>query len=213
MNRGAGLARLTGHVLQPLMHSHWPIFVCEAFDQLTEMPGLFPHAQLQIRLRCSSFRTVTMSSSRLGRLKAKHSALLVCDVQERFRSVVQQFEAVVDTSKRMVKGAELLQIPVVVTEQYPQALVSVFAFCMLPCADLAFQASVIAPAAYLCVVCQGATVQELKSVLPAGTAPVAKTDFSMCVAEVKQELAKHPDIHQVCSMCSSQLGGARTGSA
>eukprot|EP00891_Asterochloris_glomerata_P006615 jgi/Astpho2/6615/Aster-04982 len=64
-----------------------------------------------------------MSCSRLGRLNSQHSALLVCDVQERFKTVIQQFEAVVDTSKRMVKGAELLQIPVVVSEQYPKALV------------------------------------------------------------------------------------------
>ena len=122
--------------------------------------------------------------------------------------MIQQFEAVVDTSKRMVKGAELLQIPVVVTEQYPKALVS--AGCLLCC--FVSQASIIAPAT-ACVVCQGATVEEIMSVLPADTRPVAKTTFSMCVAEVKQELAKHPDIHQVCSKCSSQLGWGRTGSA
>ena len=63
------------------------------------------------------------------------------------------------------------------------------------------------------MVSQGATVDEIKSVLPAGTIPVPKTDFSMCVAEVKQELAKHSDIHQVCSNCSCQLGWGRTGSA
>lgn len=170
-------------------------------------------AQLQIRHRCSSPRSVTMSCSRLGRLNPKHSALLVCDVQERFKTVIQQFEAVVDTSKRMVKGAELLQIPVVVSEQYPKALVSAgYLLCILPVADSVLQASVIAPAP-ACVVCQGATVEEIRSVLPAGTTPVAKTHFSMCVAEVKQELAKHPDIHQVCSTCSRQLGWGRTGSA
>ena len=154
-----------------------------------------------------------MAGSRLGRLNSQHSALLVCDVQERFKTVIQQFEAVVDTSKRMVKGAELLQIPVVVSEQYPKALVSAsYLLCILPVAASVLQASVVAPAP-ACVVCQGATVEEIRSVLPAGTTPVAKTHFSMCVAEVKQELAKHPDIHQVCSTCSRQLGWGRTGSA
>ena len=39
----------------------------------------------------------------LGRLVPSETALLVCDVQERFRPVISGFPALVDTSRRMVR--------------------------------------------------------------------------------------------------------------
>lgn len=41
----------------------------------------------------------------LGRLRPSETALLVCDVQERFRPIITGFPAVVDTSRRMVSPA------------------------------------------------------------------------------------------------------------
>ena len=41
----------------------------------------------------------------VGRLAPSETALLVCDVQERFRPVITGFPAVIDTSKRMVRRA------------------------------------------------------------------------------------------------------------
>ncbi|KAI7845477.1 hypothetical protein COHA_001025 [Chlorella ohadii] len=58
----------------------------------------------------------------IGRLAPNETALLVCDVQERFRPVISGFPAVVDTSCRMLRAAQALQLPVIVTEQYPKAL-------------------------------------------------------------------------------------------
>jgi nicotinamidase-related amidase len=43
-------------------------------------------------------------------------------VQERFRSTIQGYPAVIDTARRLIKGAEAFNIPVFVTEQYPKAL-------------------------------------------------------------------------------------------
>lgn len=60
--------------------------------------------------------------ARLGRLMPNTSALFVCDIQEKFRPVISVFPAVVDASKRMVRGCQILGVPVVVTEQYPKAL-------------------------------------------------------------------------------------------
>ena len=45
---------------------------------------------------------ITASSTRLGKLPPEETALLVCDVQERFRPVISGFPAVIDTSRRMV---------------------------------------------------------------------------------------------------------------
>ena len=39
----------------------------------------------------------------VGKLAPAETALLVCDVQERFRPVISGFPAIVDTSRRMVR--------------------------------------------------------------------------------------------------------------
>lgn len=62
------------------------------------------------------------TTSALGRLQADRSALFVCDVQERFRPVISNMPAVIDTAARMVRGCSDLKVPIIVTEQYPKAL-------------------------------------------------------------------------------------------
>lgn len=62
------------------------------------------------------------AAARLGKLLPSKSALFVCDIQERFRPLISGMPAVVDTARRMVRGANILSLPVVVTEQYPKAL-------------------------------------------------------------------------------------------
>jgi nicotinamidase-related amidase len=55
-------------------------------------------------------------------LRADDTALLVIDVQERFRMQIAAFERMVGRIRTLVQGAALLDVPVVVTEQYPQGL-------------------------------------------------------------------------------------------
>jgi len=50
------------------------------------------------------------------------SVLFVCDVQDKFRPHASNFEALVEVIRRMVESANLLQIPIIVTEQYPKGL-------------------------------------------------------------------------------------------
>ncbi|PHJ15040.1 isochorismatase domain-containing protein mitochondrial, partial [Cystoisospora suis] len=61
-------------------------------------------------------------NNRLGRLTREGSILFVCDLQERFRSLILRFPAVVRTAKLMMSAAPILGIPVMVTEQYKKAL-------------------------------------------------------------------------------------------
>ncbi|KAL3161024.1 hypothetical protein ABBQ38_009408 [Trebouxia sp. C0009 RCD-2024] len=63
-----------------------------------------------------------LASRPVGRLESRQCALLVCDVQERFTSLISGFDVVVDTCRRMVAGASALQLPILLTEQYPKAL-------------------------------------------------------------------------------------------
>ena len=55
-----------------------------------------------------------------GRLDPSKAVVFVCDVQERFRSVIDGFPHCVYVSSTMMRAAGILDIPIVVTEQYPE---------------------------------------------------------------------------------------------
>jgi nicotinamidase-related amidase len=57
-----------------------------------------------------------------GRLDAGNAALVVVDVQEAFRKAVPDFERLTRATATLVRGAQEIGIPIVVTEQYPQGL-------------------------------------------------------------------------------------------
>lgn len=51
------------------------------------------------------------------KLNPASTAFFVCDIQEKFRSAIWQFPSVISIAQKMIKGAEILDIPVIVTEQ------------------------------------------------------------------------------------------------
>ena len=55
-------------------------------------------------------------------LDRDHSALLVIDMQERLMPAIRRSEQVAWNARRLIRAAQLLQIPVVATEQYPRGL-------------------------------------------------------------------------------------------
>lgn len=55
-------------------------------------------------------------------LDRERAALLVVDVQEAFRPAVLGFEATAAATAKLVQGARILGLPVIVTEQYPSGL-------------------------------------------------------------------------------------------
>ena len=126
------------------------------------------------RRRSSSIvaMAATSASPSLGRLDPATTALFVCDVQERFRPLIAGFDAVAETSSRLVRGARALGLPaIVVTEQYPKALG--------PTVDEIASVLDDAPPS------TSATGTETK------TTVVAKTDFSMLVPEVQRALPQN----------------------
>jgi nicotinamidase-related amidase len=52
----------------------------------------------------------------------KDTLLLIIDIQEKFQPVLNNFDRVLDNSKKLIKAANLLDIPIIVTEQYPKGL-------------------------------------------------------------------------------------------
>jgi nicotinamidase-related amidase len=57
-----------------------------------------------------------------GRLDRERAALVVVDVQEGFRKAIPEFEQVARATSTLVRGAEAMGVPVLVTEQYPKGL-------------------------------------------------------------------------------------------
>jgi nicotinamidase-related amidase len=58
----------------------------------------------------------------MNKLDPKRTALVVVDVQEAFRKAVPEFEDVARAAATLVRGAEAVGVPVVITEQYPKGL-------------------------------------------------------------------------------------------
>jgi nicotinamidase-related amidase len=57
-----------------------------------------------------------------GKLDRERAALVVIDVQEAFRKAVPSFDDVARGTAALIRGAEAVDMPIVVTEQYPQGL-------------------------------------------------------------------------------------------
>ena len=55
-------------------------------------------------------------------LDRSNCALVVIDVQEAFRNVIPQFSSIVPRISTAISGFQLLEVPVLVTEQYPKGL-------------------------------------------------------------------------------------------
>ncbi|CAF3284329.1 unnamed protein product [Rotaria socialis] len=61
-------------------------------------------------------------TQRITPLSRQTSILLVCDLQEKFRPVIKYFTQIVETSNKLLQACKLLDVPFVVTEQYPKGL-------------------------------------------------------------------------------------------
>ena len=55
-------------------------------------------------------------------LTTDNSVLLVIDVQEKVFRAINQKERLLDNLQRLIKGIKVLEIPILLTEQYPQGL-------------------------------------------------------------------------------------------
>lgn len=55
-------------------------------------------------------------------ISASQSVLLVIDIQERLNPVMNSPELVVENTQRLLKGAALLNVPTLISEQYPKGL-------------------------------------------------------------------------------------------
>lgn len=62
------------------------------------------------------------TSSVLPRLMASNSVLFICDIQEKFRPMIHNYQTVIDKTAFLYKVSTLLDIPCIATEQAPKGL-------------------------------------------------------------------------------------------
>ncbi len=61
---------------------------------------------------------VSTSTRAVGKLTPKSTALLLCDIQERFRPLIYRAETVIRTAQYLTSVAKELSVPIVGTQQY-----------------------------------------------------------------------------------------------
>ncbi|XP_032829931.2 isochorismatase domain-containing protein 1 isoform X1 [Petromyzon marinus] len=132
MSRGAGLeesraafrrafagereeaaAALRGDFAVQLYSEQWGSFVDAGPEMSIEAP---------CRLRAVPLSGGRQTSRPLGLLEPHSSAFFCCDMQERFRPAIKFFGEIALVAQRLMEGARELDVPVVVTEQYPKGL-------------------------------------------------------------------------------------------
>ncbi|XP_055312749.1 isochorismatase domain-containing protein 1-like [Sitodiplosis mosellana] len=60
--------------------------------------------------------------STLGRLQSESTLFLLCDLQDKFRSVAHHIPAIITNAQKLLSSGKQLDIKLIVTEQYPERL-------------------------------------------------------------------------------------------
>jgi nicotinamidase-related amidase len=76
--------------------------------------------------------SITSAKNVAGILDPTRTTLLVCDVQERFAPLIYHAPTVIQTCRYMVNVAQILNVPIVVTQQYTKAFGPTVPECLAP---------------------------------------------------------------------------------
>uniref|UniRef100_A0ABM5FSX4 Isochorismatase domain-containing protein 1 n=1 Tax=Pogona vitticeps TaxID=103695 RepID=A0ABM5FSX4_9SAUR len=90
----------------------------EEWSQYIDLPkGFLVSERCKVRLVPLQIQITT-----LGNLTPSSTVFFCCDMQERFRPAIKYFGDIISVGQRLLQGARILGIPVIVTEQYPKGL-------------------------------------------------------------------------------------------
>ncbi|XP_055063002.1 isochorismatase domain-containing protein 1 [Misgurnus anguillicaudatus] len=90
----------------------------EDWGQYIDLPKGFT-VTVRCRLRLVPLQ---VDMTLLGNLSAATTVFFCCDMQERFRPAIKYFGDIISVGQRLLQGARILGIPVLVSEQYPKGL-------------------------------------------------------------------------------------------
>ncbi|XP_042119883.2 isochorismatase domain-containing protein 1 [Peromyscus maniculatus bairdii] len=90
----------------------------EEWGQYVDLPkGFAVSERCKLRLVPLQIQLTT-----LGNLTPPSTVFFCCDMQERFRPAIKYFGDIISVGQRLLQGARILGIPVIITEQYPKGL-------------------------------------------------------------------------------------------
>ena len=61
-------------------------------------------------------------AARVGKLSTDTTVFFLCDLQDKFRPAIKYFAEICTVANRLCSASKILEIPLVVTEQYPKGL-------------------------------------------------------------------------------------------
>ncbi|KAK7120052.1 hypothetical protein R3I94_020165 [Phoxinus phoxinus] len=94
-------------------------YFSEEWGQYIDLPKGFVVSE-KCRLRLVPLQMDQIPA--LGNLSPASTAFFCCDMQERFRPAIKYFGDIISVGQRLLQGARLLGVPVLVSEQYPKGL-------------------------------------------------------------------------------------------
>ncbi|ORX50871.1 Isochorismatase hydrolase [Hesseltinella vesiculosa] len=137
-----------------------------------------------------------MSFQRITKLSPRTTALFVCDIQERFKGVIWQYPSVISVATKMIKASKHLDIPIIVTEQYPKGLGKTVA--ELDVSDAALNVPKTKFSMYIPEVQEVLKKNNIKSVLLLGI------ESHVCVLQTALDLLENDyDVHVLADGVSS----------
>ncbi|KAJ8392734.1 hypothetical protein AAFF_G00072180 [Aldrovandia affinis] len=134
----------------------------------------------------------------LGNLSPSTTVFFCCDMQERFRPAIKYFGDIISVGQRLLQGARILGIPVIVSEQYPKGLGSTVQEMDLSAAKLVFpktKFSMVLPEAEAAL----AEIPGLRSVVLFGV------ETHVCIQQTALDLiGRGLEVHIVADSTSSR---------
>eukprot|EP01135_Chromosphaera_perkinsii_P005709 Nk52_evm9s359 gene=Nk52_evmTU9s359 len=132
-----------------------------------------------------------------GRISVDQCIFLSCDLQERFRTAICDFDIILRTGVRMMKTAEVLNIPVLITEHYSKAFGATCSELML-----CYQAEVIEKRKFSMVTPE--TVPFFEKNKKRKIAVIFGVEAHVCVQQTALDLlAMGYEVHVLVDGCSS----------
>lgn len=137
--------------------------------------------------------------TRLGNLDSETSVFFLCDMQERFKPAIKYFDQIAAVAERLLKGAYILDIPVIVTEQYPKGLLHT-----VPELDISKAYAVVEKTKFSMMIPEvreklSKCVAKLKSVVLFGV------EAHVCVQQTALDLLSEGiEVHIIADACSSR---------
>ncbi|XP_033624673.1 isochorismatase domain-containing protein 1-like [Asterias rubens] len=136
--------------------------------------------------------------TKLGNLAGDSTLFFLCDMQEKFKPAIQFFTEIVEVAKRLTETSRILEIPLIVTEQYPKGLGST-----VPELDIKHAVGVFPKTKFSMLL--PPVEEELQRRPNVKAVVLFGIEAHVCVQQTALDLlAKGLDVHVVADACSSR---------